>query len=776
MTDHEEYCRISGVENGVRLESRVLEELIQKAVAKGERRILVDARGQHGIGGRLWAAGEDRVSVTITGQSGQRTGSLGCANTTVEILGPASDDVGWLNAGATIVVHGNATNGVGNAMAQGRIMIAGNIGARGMTMTKANPRFMPPQLWVLGGVGDYFAEFMAGGTAVVCGLSPQNPENVLGFRPCVGMVRGRIFVRGPHRGFSEADAKLAPIEDSDWEWLLEGLGDFLFRVKKTGLMPLLTRREEWSLIEARSPHEKAAKPRRAMSEFRRNVWDHELGTGGLVGDLLDGERGVIEVVTTGELRRFVPVWENRKHASPCEAACPSGIPVSERWRLVREGKTEEAVNVSLLYSPFPATVCGYLCPNLCMGGCTRNSLGMTPIDVGVLGRASLAAKTPDLPPLSGKKIAVVGGGVAGISVAWQLRLKGHEATVYDREKELGGKLSTAIPPERIPPEVLSAELKRVREVIPHVTLKKDLDRDGVSHLAARYDFVVMAAGASKPRMLPVPGIERAESALDFLRAFKSGKAKAGKKVVVIGAGNVGCDVASSAFALGAESVTLVDVQKPAAFGKERDAAEKAGAKFLWPLFTKEIREKDVLFTDGTALDADTVVVSIGDAPETGFLPETVQTQKGFITVDENFRTTDPKIFAVGDIVRPGLLTDAIGAGKKAAEAMHELLSGRLPKRTFKAVIPLNRVNLAYFDPKKRTFSDTGDCAGNCSSCGLCRDCGICAEICPKGAISRTSLPDKGFEMTVNAALCIGCGFCMGACPCGVWNLTENSPL
>ncbi|WP_306304062.1 hypothetical protein [Desulfosarcina cetonica] len=135
---------------------------------------------------------------------------MGYPNTFVDVLGPASDDVGWLNAGATITVHGHASNGTANGMAQGKVYIAGNIGARGMTMTKHNPRFEPPELWVLGSAGDYFAEFMAGGVAVVCGLDAQDPENVLGYRPAVGMVGGRIFFRGPHKGFSQSDARWCP--------------------------------------------------------------------------------------------------------------------------------------------------------------------------------------------------------------------------------------------------------------------------------------------------------------------------------------------------------------------------------------------------------------------------------------------------------------------------------------------------------------------------------------------------------------------------------------
>src|SRR5512138_3625154 len=130
---------IPGSEKGVRVESRVLEERIQKAVVEGHRNIEIIAQGQHGIGGRLWrTAGDEKISLRILGTSGQRVGAMGFPNTLIDVVGPASDDVGWLNAGAVITVRGNATNGAGNAMAQGKIYVAGDIGARGMTMTKHN--------------------------------------------------------------------------------------------------------------------------------------------------------------------------------------------------------------------------------------------------------------------------------------------------------------------------------------------------------------------------------------------------------------------------------------------------------------------------------------------------------------------------------------------------------------------------------------------------------------------------------------------------------------
>ena len=109
---------ISGKFSGERLESRVLEEQIQEAVARGRRSIEVHAFGQHGIGGRLWRTENEPVHIKITGHPGQRVGSMGFPNTFIEVLGPASDDVGWLNAGAEIVIHGNAGNGCANAMAQ----------------------------------------------------------------------------------------------------------------------------------------------------------------------------------------------------------------------------------------------------------------------------------------------------------------------------------------------------------------------------------------------------------------------------------------------------------------------------------------------------------------------------------------------------------------------------------------------------------------------------------------------------------------------------------
>ncbi|MBW2440620.1 MAG: FAD-dependent oxidoreductase, partial [Deltaproteobacteria bacterium] len=428
------------------------------------------------------------------------------------------------------------------------------------------------------------------------------------------------------------------------------------------------------------------------------------------------------------------------------------------------------------YTPFPASICGYLCPNLCMQSCTRQSSAMAPVDVTRLGQASISAKLPELPPEGDKKIAVIGGGPAGISLAWQLRQMGHKTVIYEMAKNIGGKISRVIPHSRLPKEVISQELKRVKEVLPHVHLQQPLQSEEVGQMREDYDFVVIATGAQKPRTLPVPGNERAVTALDFLEQAKAGKASVGEHVVIIGAGNVGCDAAAEAHRFGGKTITLLDVQEPASFGKERQAAEAIGATFKWPVFTKEITSATVVLSDGEEIPADTVIVSIGDVPDLEFLPETIAEENGFIKVDAHYQTNDPKVFAIGDVVRPGLLTDAIGAGRIVARAIGDILEGNVPVPFKREMISRERVTLEYFDPRVTEFANLDHCGSQCSSCGACRDCGICTAVCPRQAISKNEPEDAAYEYLVDESLCIGCGFCAAACPCGVWDLVDNTPI
>ncbi len=771
---------IKGNRDGQRVPSRVLEAEIQEAVRQGARELHIIADGQHGIGGRIWPR-EGGVKVVVEGPVGQRLGSMGMFGTEIVVRGSASDDVGWLNCGAKITVLGDVTNGAHNAAAQGILYVQGGGGARCDTMTKHNPKFDPPQSWYFRDVGDTFAEFKAGGIAVVCGVNPRNPKNILGYRPCVGMVGGVIYFRGEIEGYSESDVKLLELTDQDWQWLVENMKPYLEAIERMEYFEELTSdRKAWRKLIPYTAQERAKRKTFKMSidDFRKSIWEAGVGEGGIFAEYLTHPRSVLPYITTGENRRYRPVWNNYKYAPPCEYACPTGIPTYRRTQLIRSGKLHEAIELVLQYSPLPASVCGEVCPNLCMDACTRGIVD-EPVNIKELGKAALEVEAPKPKEKTDKKVAVIGGGPGGLSAAWQLALRGHTVDLYEAEDKLGGKLEFCIPRERLPQEVLKKELDRFKEIGVNIHLKVKVDRERFQEIYDSHDIVIVACGAHRPRKMNVPGGEDMVTAYEFLKGINTGEIPnlKDKKVVIVGAGNVGMDVAAQAFHCGAKEVTAVDIQKPAAFGKELEIAESLGTKVIWPKFTERYDKKEgkIYFTDGSSLEADLVVVSIGDTPATDFLPPSVHTNKnGWIEADEVGHTSDPKVYAVGDATKLGLITHAIGHGRKAAEAVHALLSGRSYYRPQpRPMVPYEKIKTAYYEVcKDRAFQIENE-ANVCMSCAVCRDCHMCEMTCYQGAISRKEYEDGSYAYVVDEDLCIGCGFCAGVCPCGVWEMEEN---
>ena len=775
-------AEIRGNVEGRRISSKLMEERIQEAVKQGARRLRIIADGQHGIGGRIWPR-EAPVRVEVSGPVGQRLGSMGMEGTEIVVRGSVSDDVGWINCGARITVLGDVTNGAHNAAAQGVLYVQGSAGARSDTLTKHNPRFAPPQSWYFRDVGDSFAEFKAGGISVVCGVDPRNPENVLGYRPCVGMVGGVIYFRGPIMGFSAADVRLAELTDEDWGWLVENLKPFLKAIEREDFYKQLSRdRNGWKKLVAKTPAEKAAQKKQTagIGEFAKDVWEKGVGEGGIFAPYITGERSILPYITTGEDRRNKPVWENAKYSPPCAYNCPTHIPTHRRTALIRAGRLQEALEYVLQYSPLPATVCGQICPNLCMQSCTRGIIMDSPLRINQLGSLSLSVKAPKPAKKTGHRIAVIGGGPAGLSAAWQLALKGHSVDLYEAEEKLGGKLELCIPRERLPQAVLSAELARFGQSGVKIHLKSRIDRKKFEKIYKDHEAVIVACGAHQPRMIKFEGSESAVSAYEFLRGVNTGKMPSvkGRDVVVIGAGNVGMDAATQAFRCGAASVTAVDVQKPAAFGKEMETAAALGTKILWPRLTRKYDRKagTIYFQDGSTLKADAVIIAIGETPVVDFLPASIDRDKnGWVRVDELGKTTDPKVLAIGDATRPGLVTHAIGHGREAADVIHSGLMhyDRMPE--VKNQIPYERIKTVYYEAcrgSEPAYNPETD-ANRCLSCASCRDCHMCENVCYWGAISRVEKPDGGFEYVVDDEKCIGCGFCAGICPCGIWEMTEN---
>ena len=761
------------------------EKLVRQAASTSSD-LTLEPYGQHNIGIRLQREGG--LNLTVSGPSGQRLGCMGLPGTTITCNGATSDDVGYLNIGAEITVLGDATNGACNAMANGKVFIAGSIGARGLTMTKWNPSYEKPELWILGSTGDSFAEFNCGGIAVVCGINPKSPDNVLGYRPCVGMVGGTIYFRGKtDDSFPRANAKQTDPDDSQWQWLQENMVNFLTKISRMDLLETLAVREEWHILLAVTPQERALmwSGPMPMSEFRNNHWNKAFG-GDPLSDLAPGlDRSPIDTIVSGDLRRKKPYWANCESAAPCTYYCPIHIPTVERLSLIREGRIDEAYEMLLRYTPLPASVCGSVCPNLCMENCSRQGVDDS-IDVQVLGQSVNNLKSPEPAESLGKKVAVIGGGPAGMNVAWQLALSGIEADIFEQDTVLGGKLAQVIPWERLPQAIWDQEIKRFRET-PNISVNLDVSMTSgkFSELQEKYDYVVIAVGTHEPRRILFPGNEKVIAALDFLKSAKSDSLpKVNKEVVVIGAGNVGCDVACEAYSLGAENVTLVDIQKPLAFGQEKDAAEALGAKFRWPVRTKEVTDKGLVTSDDEIIPAQTVIISIGDVPALSFLPETVETitvgGAAWITTDKAHVTSNAKILAVGDVEKPGLATHALGAGKTAADYIIADLKGIEWKPFAKQVIPQKALTITHYVPDE-TGKTEKEQADRCLSCASCRDCHLCETICPTGAISRIELKQDpaeigqfdtktSYEYISDDTKCIACGFCADTCPCGIWSM------
>jgi len=372
---------------------------------------------------------------------------------------------------------------------------------------------------------------------------------------------------------------------------------------------------------------------------------------------------------------------------------------------------------------------------------------------------------------------VIGGGVAGLSAAWRLARKGHEVTVYEADERMGGKLEQVIPRARLPHEILEKELKRIEDMGVRFVTGSRVDADGFQRLRRESDAVIVATGGHIPRVFPWPGHERIVAGIDFLKAINKGEnPRVGRNVIVIGCGNAGMDAAAGAYAMGAESVTCIDVQKPAAFAHEIAHIEALGGKLLWPVMTKEITDGGLITADGTLISGDMVIITIGESPDLGYLPEGVRKFRDWVIPGADMSLLE-NVFAAGDVIKPGLLADAIGTGIKAAEAVDASLRGVAYAPVEKKSVPSGQLSTAYFTrcPHGELPAANRD-FDRCVSCGTCRDCRMCLESCPEGAISRETLAGGAYRYVSDPDRCIGCGICSGVCPCGIWTMHPNVPL
>ncbi|MBN1355388.1 RnfABCDGE type electron transport complex subunit B [bacterium] len=411
--------------------------------------------------------------------------------------------------------------------------------------------------------------------------------------------------------------------------------------------------------------------------------------------------------------------------APCQQKCPAQIDIPTYIDQIREGKYKEAILTIKERNPLPLT-CGRVCPHPCEDVC-RRGVEDEPVGINYLKRfvadwemnqgqhleVSIAAP-------SGYKVAVIGGGPAGLSCAYFLRRLGHKVTIYEQMPQLGGMLRYGIPEYRLPKRILDWEIEGIVglgiEVRTGVKFGEDFDLEFLR--AAGFDAVFMGIGAWDSRRMGIDGedLEGVWDGTDFLSKFHLGETPViGKKVVIVGGGNTAIDAARSALRIGASHVTLMyrrSREEMPANDMEITAAEEEGIELMFLAAPVRIHPKNgkvakieyikMRLTDPdpsgrrrpepipnseTLMDADTIIAAIGQFPKIDFIRENKNIAALKITkwstidgAEETLQTDIPYVFTGGDcFTGPALAVDAIGAGRYAARSIHYyMLEGEIP--------------------------------------------------------------------------------------------------
>jgi formate dehydrogenase major subunit len=404
--------------------------------------------------------------------------------------------------------------------------------------------------------------------------------------------------------------------------------------------------------------------------------------------------------------------------APCKLACPAGIDIQGYIGLIANGEYQEALKLIKKSNPLPV-VTGRVCPRFCETKCRRNLLE-GPVAINALKRFvadyDLNNGTPYVPevkPATGHRVAIIGGGPAGLSAAYYLALEGHEVTILESSPELGGMLRYGIPEYRLPKAVLDKEIKSItdlcHEIRCNVRLGQDFTIDSLK--SDGYEAIFLALGAQASQKMKVEGedLPGILSGIGFLRDVAlEQKASLGQKVAVIGGGNTAIDAARTALRLGTSDVTIFyrrSKDEMPANDEEIEQAEQEGVKFHFLAAPVKIsarngkadtmecikmalgepdssgrRRPEPIAGSEFTMDVDTVIAAIGQTMEaSGFQDEQIKFNRwGYIGVnEETMETSLEGVFAGGDCTSgPATVVEAVAAGRRAATSIIQYLNGQ----------------------------------------------------------------------------------------------------
>lgn len=401
--------------------------------------------------------------------------------------------------------------------------------------------------------------------------------------------------------------------------------------------------------------------------------------------------------------------------APCQLACPAGTDAGRYVGLIAEGRYDDAYAVAAEVNPFPS-VCGWICTAPCEAACRRGVLD-EPISIRTLKR--FAAEHGHLPPIAppatrrNERVAIVGGGPAGMSAAYYLARLGYPVSVFEAMPVPGGMMAIGIPEYRLPREVINAEIERIVGLGVELNLDAAMGRDfSLADLEQRgFRAIFLATGASKSRRLGVEGegLGGVIPATLFLKRVNLDEApRLSGHVVVVGGGSTAMDAARSAWRSGAEKVTIAyrrGRDEMPAQDEEIEAAEREGIELRTGVVPVHVVGRDGAVValrcqeqrpraEGDSrtgswepvpgsefeLPATTILVAIGEEPDPSILPEGAGIQvsgwAGIVADPRTLATGRAGIFAGGDVVSgPKTIIDAVASGRRAAGSIHEYLSG-----------------------------------------------------------------------------------------------------